>query len=104
MFPDLSEVLSNESKIETDVITEIFKKAIKDKEIDESANAECLAKIYTAMIDGMEFHSVVFNDFEQLHYEQKRLATEFVKTIKKPATENHITSHDKSRGPIVHLS
>jgi AcrR family transcriptional regulator len=84
MFPDFSEILHNESKIETEVIEEIFKKAINEKEIDETSNAECLAKIYTAMIDGMEFHSAVFNDLEQLHEEQRRLAVEFVKSIKRP--------------------
>lgn len=82
MFPEFRETLGKSLQLEKDTMVEIFTMGIENDEIRKELDPSALAAILSAMLDGVELHSVVAGNIEQLHTLEKQITVDFYNLIK----------------------
>jgi AcrR family transcriptional regulator len=82
MFPEFRENISKSLKLEEDTMAEIFIMGIENDEIRKDLEPSALAAILSAILDGVELHTVVTGNIDQLHTLEKQIAVDFYNLIK----------------------
>jgi AcrR family transcriptional regulator len=82
MFPEFRETLGKSLQLEKDTMLEIFTMGIENDEIRKELDPSALAAILSAMLDGVELHSVVAGNIDQLHTLEKQITVDFYNLIK----------------------
>ncbi len=82
MFPEFRETLKAGVGMEEKTVATIFEIGIENGEVNWKLSPKDLSSMFTAMLDGVELHTVIYGEIDSLHSEEKRLAVEFCKMIK----------------------